>query len=81
MHYLLEPQVAMWMDNPEPTEPGEYYRLLFKQPGMVGITAAGELVSTEAQWSPKYFKRQTPLDQRKKLPTNKVHTLPWRREA
>jgi hypothetical protein len=75
VQYLLEPQTAVWMENPEPSEPGEYSARLFLQPGMVGITSSGKIVNGEADWTPKYFKRQQNTDT---VATAKIHTLPWK---
>jgi hypothetical protein len=50
----------------------------FLQAGMVDLTDAGEPVNGEANWSPGYFKRQTPLDPGTAPPTRKIHVLPWK---
>jgi hypothetical protein len=76
--YLLEPQTALWCENPSPTEPGEYEFSAYLQPGMVGLTESGDVCNGEAQWSPAYFSRQKAYDLTDGLRTRKVHTLPWK---
>ena len=46
MWYLVEPQLAVWSDNPSPTDPGTYKAMLFLQPGMVAFVKSGR--STES---------------------------------
>ena len=73
VRYLLEPQTALWVSTPTVTEPDDVEVALFVQPGMVEVTNTGDVVNGEANWSPEYFKQQTPVD----VPTRKIHTLPW----
>jgi hypothetical protein len=81
VHYLLEPQTAMWLDNPERTEPGRVQGYAFLQHGMLAFSASGQPVNGEADWTPTYFRRQRPIDISEGLRTRKVHTLPWTLES
>src|SRR5688572_10685202 len=55
VNHLLEPQVAVWSENPSPTAPGNYQTLAFRQPGMVSITESGQAQNGEMLWAPEYF--------------------------
>ena len=79
VQYLLEPQTAAWFENPSPIEPGSQDAIAFLEPGLVTLID-GEPVNGEAQWTPEYFRCQTPLaiEEGSTFPTRKLHTLPWK---
>src|SRR5689334_7435597 len=38
VRYLLESQMAVWSEEPEPTKPGECACLFFEQPGLIHVS-------------------------------------------
>jgi hypothetical protein len=80
VRYLFEPQLAMWSENPSPTEPGKQQAYVFVQSGLLDVSESEEIVNGERQWSPDYFTRQTPSDGADGIPP-KHHTLPWKLDA
>lgn len=81
VEYLLEPQTAVWAEQPDTETPGTYRAYLFGEPGMVAIgEVEGDpekmaVFNGEAHWTPGYFKREAETVER--VTTPKVHTLPW----
>ena len=72
--YLLEPQTAVWAENPST---GGGHAQMFDEPGMVGLADSEDgvtiVVNGEAHWTPEYFKQQKPVTERRR----RINTLPW----
>jgi hypothetical protein len=84
VHYLMEPQIAVWASQLHFEEPGECQAVMYEEPGMVILEADADdadatvvtVIEGEAHWSPDYFRQAEPLDP-EDLSTGKIHTLPW----
>jgi len=86
VRYLFEPQIAMWVDEPEISQPGDRKALVFEEQGMLGVSDDDEIVNGEANWSKEYFEQTVaPHDQpglladfQRRNGKLRVHTLPWK---